>query len=209
MNYKKIHDDIISRGISRGYDKKSLEYYTELHHIIPKSMGGSDDKLNLVLLTPEEHYVIHQLLIKLNKNTSWYHSALLAAKLMTIDAKFTSRNNKEYAWIKRAISNELSERYSGAGNPMYGKTHSDDTKAMWSNKRKGPGNSMHGKKRPEVSKLMSELKRGPHWKDYDKIKQLWIDSNNPGYVSFRKIAVKAGFPDIRYQRMIDKFKGEI
>jgi hypothetical protein len=36
----------------------------EKHHIIPGSMGGSDDKSNLVALTLREHYVAHLLLTK-------------------------------------------------------------------------------------------------------------------------------------------------
>ena len=31
------------------------------HHIIPKSLGGSNDKSNLVLLTPEEHFAHYYL----------------------------------------------------------------------------------------------------------------------------------------------------
>lgn len=38
--------------------------YVENHHILPKSLGGSDDKDNLVLLLPEEHIFIHYLRYK-------------------------------------------------------------------------------------------------------------------------------------------------
>jgi len=41
-----------------------LNCYTEKHHIIPKSMGGSNDKTNLVKLTAREHYIAHLLLTK-------------------------------------------------------------------------------------------------------------------------------------------------
>ena len=40
------------------------EYY-ESHHIIPKSIGGSDINSNLVLLTYREHIIAHYLLIKI------------------------------------------------------------------------------------------------------------------------------------------------
>jgi len=43
------------------------EGYTELHHIIPQSMGGSNDKENLVELTAREHFVCHWLLIKMTE----------------------------------------------------------------------------------------------------------------------------------------------
>lgn len=39
--------------------------YCEVHHILPRSLGGSDDKENLVKLTAREHYMIHVLLAKI------------------------------------------------------------------------------------------------------------------------------------------------
>lgn len=51
MNYQKIYDCLISRGLKRGLNKKKIDYYTERHHIIPKCMGGDNSKENLVLLT--------------------------------------------------------------------------------------------------------------------------------------------------------------
>jgi hypothetical protein len=41
--------------------------YTELHHIIPQSMGGSNDKENLVELTAREHFICHWLLIRMTE----------------------------------------------------------------------------------------------------------------------------------------------
>lgn len=43
---------------------KSKKIYFEDHHIIPKSLNGTDDKSNLVLLTAREHYIAHLLLTK-------------------------------------------------------------------------------------------------------------------------------------------------
>ena len=42
--------------------------YTEKHHIIPKSMGGSDLSDNLILLTGREHFIAHVLLWKSYRN---------------------------------------------------------------------------------------------------------------------------------------------
>ena len=36
----------------------------EKHHIIPRSFGGSNEKANLAVLTPREHLIAHQLLIR-------------------------------------------------------------------------------------------------------------------------------------------------
>ncbi len=39
--------------------------YTESHHVIPKSLGGSDDCTNIVKLTAKEHFICHLLLVKM------------------------------------------------------------------------------------------------------------------------------------------------
>ena len=39
--------------------------YTEKHHIIPKSCGGTNDHANLVRLTYKEHFICHWLLTKM------------------------------------------------------------------------------------------------------------------------------------------------
>lgn len=64
MDYKKTHDSIIDRALSR----KSVDEYTEKHHIVPKSMGGGNTTSNLVRLTAREHYIVHWLLFKIHRN---------------------------------------------------------------------------------------------------------------------------------------------
>jgi hypothetical protein len=36
----------------------------ERHHIVPRSMGGKDNKDNLIVLTAREHFIAHRLLVK-------------------------------------------------------------------------------------------------------------------------------------------------
>lgn len=91
MNYKKIYDQLISKGQTR-----LLEGYSERHHIIPRCMSGSDELSNLVALTPEEHYVAHQLLVKIYPTN---HKLVYAARMMGS----CRQNNKEYGWIRRKI----------------------------------------------------------------------------------------------------------
>jgi len=44
---------------------RTLDVYTEKHHIIPKSCGGNNSKENLVKLIPKEHFICHLLLTKM------------------------------------------------------------------------------------------------------------------------------------------------
>lgn len=44
---------------------RSIIGYTEQHHILPRSLGGTDDSENLVHLTAREHFIVHWLLTKM------------------------------------------------------------------------------------------------------------------------------------------------
>lgn len=61
--YSKWYDSIISHARTHVNCRTTGRY--EKHHIIPKSMGGTDDSDNLVKLTPREHFICHLLLIKM------------------------------------------------------------------------------------------------------------------------------------------------
>lgn len=77
MNHKKVHNLIIERAKNR-----VLEGYGEVHHIIPKCMGGDDSEDNLVKLTAKEHFIIHKLLVEIYpKNNKLHYAAWLMCKL--------------------------------------------------------------------------------------------------------------------------------
>jgi hypothetical protein len=61
MNYLAIYNLLVTKANNELRKKKQGIYY-ESHHIIPKCMGGTNDKINRVLLTPKEHYIAHRLL---------------------------------------------------------------------------------------------------------------------------------------------------
>jgi hypothetical protein len=60
MNYEKIYNQIIEHAQNR-----KLEGYKEKHHIVPKCLGGSNEKENLVELTAKEHFLCHKLLCEI------------------------------------------------------------------------------------------------------------------------------------------------
>ena len=60
--YSRIYYQLIDRAKSR-----TLTTYTEKHHIIPKSLGGSNETGNIVKLTAREHFICHMLLIKMTE----------------------------------------------------------------------------------------------------------------------------------------------
>ena len=52
-------------NITKNAKNRTLTGYIERHHIIPRSLGGSDEADNLVNLTAREHFICHWLLIKM------------------------------------------------------------------------------------------------------------------------------------------------
>lgn len=101
MDYAKIYRELVSS--SNGVE----ETYFEEHHIIPKCMGGSNDPDNLCYLTPEAHFVAHQLLAKIHRNKSLVHAANMMGN--------TRITNKSYGWLRKAhaefASEELKQRW--------------------------------------------------------------------------------------------------
>lgn len=111
MDYQKHYDRLIQKARER-----ILEGYSERHHVVPKCLGGSDDKTNLVDLTPEEHYVAHQLLVKMHpENGKLVH----AARMMTYCSDGSRVQNKLYGWLKRKSSMESKKRV-GDKNGSFG-----------------------------------------------------------------------------------------
>jgi hypothetical protein len=66
MNYQQNYNNLIIKARNR----LLCNVYIEKHHIIPRSMGGSNLSGNIVNLTAKEHYVAHHLLWKIYKNQS-------------------------------------------------------------------------------------------------------------------------------------------
>jgi hypothetical protein len=114
---------------------------TESHHIIPKSMGGSNSKANLVNLTPKEHYICHMLLIRC-VDDQYKDKMVKACYLMGKSRNVTSRSFERLRiqfresckgpkkWSKDGLdrlSNVAAAR-KGDLNPFYGKNHSDETR---------------------------------------------------------------------------------
>ena len=83
--YSKIYFSITSNAKQR-----ITEGYTELHHIIPQSMGGSNDKENLVELTAREHFICHWLLVKMTEGDD-RSKMLYALKGMKAENKHQQR----------------------------------------------------------------------------------------------------------------------
>lgn len=120
MNYQKIHDNIIANAKSLNR-QKGVDYY-ELHHIIPRAVGGTDDDENLVLLTCKEHFIVHYLLWKIHGTRTYRDPIFMfkskgasnsrlyeAARLSHIDEM---RNNNPSTYLSEEAKKSRSTKLS-------------------------------------------------------------------------------------------------
>lgn len=129
--YARWYDQIITRAKSRTLPD---DVYTERHHIIPKSIGGTNLKDNLVVLTAREHFICHWLLIKFS--TGRFKLKMCAALSMMHRTnndqmhRYKSVNfSRIYQSIKILNSEFASDRNSG-------RTYSPEAKARMSEAQK-------------------------------------------------------------------------
>ena len=102
--YSKIYNELIKSRKSLGRSKHDDCYY-ENHHILPKSLGGSNKKSNMVLLTPREHCIAHLLLIKMYNGLAKYKMQA-AINWMTRKVITNNISARTYSLVK----NELHQR---------------------------------------------------------------------------------------------------
>ena len=130
------------------------EGYSELHHIIPKSLGGTNDSTNLVRLTAREHFIVHMLLTKCMSTKNGYHKMVNAAHRLIYgnDEKYVY-NSKLYESVKIQYSKVASERFNSWWDNF--------TPEQRSEMRSGDKNSRYGKPCPEnVKQAISKANKG-------------------------------------------------
>lgn len=145
MNYKSIYNRITTTARTlfsinsdslcswrTAYNRMNPTEYKELHHIIPRGMGGEDIETNYCMLTPREHFLVHKLLTKIYPNN---RSVIVAFFMMSgMNNKYsTSLTSREYniirnkcSYYNKGVNNPCSHKI-GALNHFYGKHHTQET----------------------------------------------------------------------------------
>lgn len=139
-----------NRGIDheRGY---------EIHHIIPKSLGGSNESNNLVKLTYFEHLVAHYLLARDSNEPEMFVAFILMTGKKVLDKKqlnnLSEDTLKEFSivreqalvsWYENTAKNEEIKQKAADGIRRYWKEHREEGIAIqrtaqlkWINEREG------------------------------------------------------------------------
>lgn len=177
MNYIRIYNQLIARARDR-----ELSGYFEKHHVIPRCLNGQDSEKNLVKLTPEEHYVAHQLLIKIYPD----NHALAKAAAMMIPNRPT---NKMYGWVRRRFAIAKSIEQSGPGNSQFGSrwAHNPTTKENKKIKGELEEGWAYGKyKLPKMDKMivLKEKRNQNRQKQIDIYRKYYIIYKDVGFNKF-------------------------
>lgn len=142
MQYLNIYNQLIEKAKHRDAPSKY-----EKHHIIPKSLGGANNTLNLVKLSIREHFVAHRLLTKI-------HSGEAQKKMWFAYYRLCNRhqitNSRAYEQAKLQSKKYLSEIHTGKTiseshkkairekcRGMVGHKHSVTTKSLMTNAKIG------------------------------------------------------------------------
>ena len=151
--YTRWYYNIVNAAVSR----TSFTDYTEKHHVIPKSLGGTNSASNLVRLTAKEHFVCHRLLTKMvceDKAKIKMHNAVFQMTVKSSNQERYKITARTYEVLKRNKSAAMMGNTHGA-RPM-----SEETKRKISEAKKGISVGKGRKMSDEAKKKLSASIKG-------------------------------------------------
>lgn len=165
MNYIPEYFEIIGNRLANPLPENVKG---EVHHIFPKSLGGSNKKSNLVKLTSAEHFRCHYLLVDMFQDEPEKRRKMACALHFishTRDGK--KLTVEEYATIREAHAKAVSEMLKGhevsieARQKISSSLSGRKLKPFTEEHRKRISISKQGKKMSlEARRKMSEAKKG-------------------------------------------------
>ena len=158
---------------------QALDGYTEVHHIVPVSMGGSNDKDNLIALTARQHYVAHWMLAR-----ALGGSAARAFFMMSNFGRYGNVNSTTYEIARKEYAQQVSIQLKAKPNvPVFTPEHreklrqaklgtkiSDAAKAKISQHNKGKKWDDEFKRKVSEG-LKGKATRGTGWSQSEETKR--------------------------------------
>ncbi|MDQ2668029.1 MAG: NUMOD3 domain-containing DNA-binding protein [Gemmatimonadota bacterium] len=126
-----------------------MDGYVEHHHVIPRCLGGDDTPGNLVRLTAEEHFVAHQLLVKMHRRHAGLTWALV--NMSGGNRRQAPRmTNRLYGWMRKRHAEAMRQLHTG-------RAPSDATRAKMRDVKLGKKRKPHSE---ETKVKMAAASRG-------------------------------------------------
>lgn len=127
MEYSLIYRSLVQRAKLETINGLRNTGYFEKHHILPKSIGGNNEKENLVKFTAKEHFIAHLLLTRIYPKGSTEHNKMIFALWRMSNGKYKFKLcSRIYESLRKEFANATSKMNSkkqkGNKNSQYGKT---------------------------------------------------------------------------------------
>ena len=211
--YLKWYKNIIDNALKQKriyYRRSHVNYseYFEKHHILPKSLGGSDELANIVILTPKEHYICHLLLCYITPGKEKYKMINALIRMSYSKSAGQERyTSKSYSLVRKLSAEKNSTYLKGKQKSIAmrkklsasrtGMKFSDEHKrnislAVKSRNYSGARNPFYGKKHSsEYKENMENNKRGVGNKSIKGM--IWITDGNTTKLINKNDLIPYGF----------------
>jgi hypothetical protein len=141
--YTRWYLTIIENARSKNRYRGDGEYY-ESHHVIPRSLGGTE----VVLLTAKEHYMCHLMLPKMLEGSNKYKMVNALIRMAFSKSSGQKRHTaKSYSLVRKMIAEKNSATLKGVPKSEEARRNMKGRSGTW-------------KRTSEYCKSMSEARKG-------------------------------------------------
>lgn len=182
--YTKYYNSIISNALIRNTDNN---IYTEKHHILPSSLGGNNDKSNLVILSAREHFICHLLLIRMTsgkEKSKMVYAAWAMANLKNDNQIRKKISSRTYAQLREIFTHQHSVFRAG-------QTHTEETKEKLRKPKKFRNGVSPLKNIPRSKSVKDKISNSKSGKSH-------TDEHTKNVAESRKIKIKYNWHNIKY-----------
>ena len=128
MDYLNIYKKFITSRRELEANLIASNEYIEIHHIVPRSLGGSNCSSNLISLSAEDHYFAHLLLAKIFDGGMWSAVFLMSGKRGKTNIIVGQRSMYGFARRKWSENQRGKDGLKGSDNGNY-----NEEKLKWHN----------------------------------------------------------------------------
>lgn len=131
MDYSNLYDLFIASR--RKIEKITIEAgYYEIHHVLPRSMGGSNAQENLIALSVRDHIFAHSLLAKAYGGKTWYAYWMMINGTASARAKKAGElvriSSRSASIARRNLVKHMRETRGGERHHYFGVPRSEEVK---------------------------------------------------------------------------------
>ena len=212
MDYLKVYQRFIADRRSKEAALIASGEYTERHHVVPKSLGGTNESDNIIRLTAGDHFFAHLCLAKSYGEGQW------AGVFAMAHLHSSKHRKKKLAAISKRRFVQLARVNTGKANAkrLKGKPYREDSSRcevleiynVDGRKEVGPAveiSAKTGLSQSSISNLKSK-KSGKTYSGWYMFEEEMIRSNNAKVASGKKSATLVAGSNAKAVRCIDTGK---